>query len=241
MVFRIFFILLFVTHSYTGIATKRDSLVNLVFSDIYNQRFDQAEWLLHKYKSDIDNFYFDVLTLDLHWWKYAVSRSGTDAQNLNLLIKEQIEAGSVSGNRAKEITGKSYELRYARKRFKFFRVQSLRSEIQLLLLDLDRGRLQLTEDELKLFDLYVALFNYSEQLNPFFLWQKTPERKRCLLHLEMFVHEENLIINTMAHYFLGRIYQKVEKDREKAKEHFKQLNTIYPANQLFKAYLTDLE
>ena len=45
----------------------------------------------------------------------------------------------------------------------------------------------------------------------------------------------------MAHYFLGRIYQKVENEPELGKFHFEILTGRFPNNTLFKEYLADCE
>lgn len=242
MVSRFVFTIVFITSFQSlGFSTEKDSIVNSIFTSIYNQQFIRADSLLSEQKEQLDLFYYDILRIDLFWWKYSTTRSKTDAVNLTDLLEDYIETEINSEGKIKQLIGKSYLLRYQRKRYNLIGVYGLRSDINQLLSELKRNELPIAGNELKLFDLYMTLFQYFEYVNPFSIWSKTPERNRYLLKLEEFVKEENLIINTMAHYFLGRIYQKVERDPNNGKTHFKILSAKFPENKLFIEHLADCE
>lgn len=234
LIFSLFIQLHFFAHS-----SNNDSLLNPLFLTIYNQQFDQAESLLSKQKVQLGAFYFDVLNIDLHWWKYSTSRSKKDAEKLNFVLKEYVDSGIKNKNQVIQLIGKSYQLRYARKKYNIYSVSTLSSEIKQLLLEVHRNELQISGSELKLFDLYMSMFHYFDHINLFSIWKKTSEQKLWLLEMENFSQEENLIVNTMAHYFLGRIYQKIEKEPQKGKDHFEILTGRFPGNRLFKEYFED--
>jgi len=234
------FIFLLQIH-YSGNSSNKDSIVNPIFSAIYNQEFDLAESLLNLQKDQLDSFYSDVLSIDLFWWKFSTTRSKEDAQNLNNLLKKHVEQGIERNDKVAQLIGKSYQLRYARKKYNLFDVISLRSEINTLLSEIDRNELPISGNELKLFDLYVTMFNYFSRVNPFSVWNKSQERDFYVTEMEQFVSEENLIVKTMAHYFLGRIYQKIERETEKASAHFSILTKQFPENKLFVEHLEDCQ
>lgn len=242
MVLRSIFVFLFLTQfQFSGRSENKDSIVNHIFSATYNQQFEVAESLLLLQKNQLESFYSDVLTIDLFWWKFSTTRSKEDAQNLNRLLEKQVKSGVEKNDKVAQLIGKSYQFRYARKKYNLFDVISLRSEINLLLSEIDRKNLTISGNELKLFDLYVVMMNYFSRVNPLSIWNKNTERDIYLLEMEQFVNEENLVVNTTAHYFLGRIYQKIEKEPGKAKTHFKRLNKQFPENKLFAEYLNDCE
>lgn len=242
MVLRSILLLLFLLQfNYSGSSSNNDSIVNPIFSAIYNQEFDRAESLLVSQKDKLEPFYSDVLSIDLLWWKFSTTRSKEDARNVNNLLKKQVQLGIEKNDKVAQLIGKSYQLRYARKKYNLFDVISLRSEINTLLSALDRKKLPIAGNELKLFDLYMVMFNYFSRVNPFSIWSKSLERDFYLTEMEQFAEEDNLIVKTMAHYFLGRIYQKVEREPLKASEHFLTLTKQFPENKLFVEHLKDCE
>src|SRR5665811_2168764 len=132
------------------------------------------------------------------------------------------------------IRDRSYEMRYEVKRYNFIGAFFIRSDIRKQIEFLKTETLNLYGSRLKLFDLYIALFQYFDNaINPFSLDSKSAELENSMISLEKYSHEDDLILSTMAHYFLGRIYIKVEKNLEKGQAHFKILAERFPKNQLF--------
>jgi len=222
--------------------SSKDSIVSHIFISIYNQQFNKAEHLLAENKMQIDPFYSEVLNIDLHWWKYNMSRSKEDAKKLNILLNKT-ENGAINSqeNKISKLIKKSYLLRYERKRYNFIEVIILRSEINKLLIDIQHNRIPITGDQLKLFDLYSTMFMYFKNVNPFQLLSGNTEQVGYLSKMGTYTLEDDLVLNTMAHYFLGRIYQKVKKDAQKGKMHFEVLSKKFPENKLFVEYLKDCE
>ncbi|HCE57923.1 MAG TPA: hypothetical protein DER09_08905, partial [Prolixibacteraceae bacterium] len=54
-----------------------------------------------------------------------------------------------------------------------------------------------------------------------------------IMKLKRHCSDEDLIVATLAHYFLGRIYTKIEKQPEKGRVHFQVLARRFPQNRLF--------
>jgi len=85
------------------------------------------------------------------------------------------------------------------------------------------------------------MFMYFKHVNPFTLITGSSQQKNYLNQMGYYTMDDDLILNTMAHYFLGRIYQKVKKDASKGKMHFEVLTSKFPDNKLFVKYLKDCE
>jgi hypothetical protein len=225
-----------------GFSSNSDSTINVIFKNIYNQEFDKAESQLIEESQHLNDFYSTVLNIDLLWWKYSSTRSKTDARTLNNYLNK-IEPKYLQNpkDKIKLLICKSYQLRYARKRYNLFDIIGIRSEIKDLLLELDRNKLSISGNQLKLFDFYIVMFEYFDKVNPFFVQSTSDKRKNELLVLKRFSKEDDLVIRTMAQYFLGRIYQKVENKPEMGKLYFEILTQQFPKNSLFKEHLEDCE
>ena len=232
-------ILLCIFHS-ASMANNRDSLIISVFTYTYNQQFGEADSLLSENYKELDPFYAEFLEIDLYWWKYSTSRSWADARNfISLLDKYEMNETGRETDEIKRLIRKSYLMRFERKRYNLWNVVVLRTEINQMLSELNRDKLAINEDQLKLFDMFIILFKYFENINPFLIRTRDQEHKNHLRELNEYAEDDNFIISTTAHYFLGRIYQKVEKEPENAKLHFEVLTRKFPGNKLFEEYLEE--
>ncbi len=215
-------------------AAQPDSTVKHIFTLIYSQQFEQAEAALTSQNEKLDPFYALVLNIDLQWWKYSLSRSKEDAQKLKSVLLEIEGQEGVEQDKIKTLIRKSYELRYERKRYNLIKAMFIRNEINELLAELNQGQIPLSGEQLKLFNLYVSMFRYFEFINPLSVFGKSDKRLRPLNEMEVFASENDWIVSTLAHYFLGRIYLKVEGNQEKGQEHFRLLAMRFPQNNLFR-------
>ena len=227
-------ILFLVLFSLESFSTPGDSAADSIFSLIYNQQFTEAEKLLETSQKEIDPFYFSVLKLDLYWWKYSLSRAKTDAEKLNVLLEQLAEMpeNKTTGKISKLIR-LSYKMRYELKRKNYVSAFFVRSDVQKQLILLKNEKIALTGDEQKLFELYVILFQYSESANPFSFSNKAENKADLIMKLNRHCADEDLIVSTLSHYFLGRIYAKIENQPEKGRVHFQVLSRRFPQNGLF--------
>ncbi len=227
-----FILISFYSVSYS---TEKDSTVENIFTLIYNQQFTEAEKALDQNKSNVEPFYFNILNLDLYWWKYSLSRSKEDANNLNEVL--EIFQNSSSNKAENQIDGlirTSYQMRYEMKRYNIIGALIIRSDVRKQIEVIKDEDLSFLGDRKKLFDFYLVLLDYfDESINPFSFGKKSDKYSKSIFTLEKFSNDNDLILSTMAHYFLGRIYTKVEKQPEKGQVHFKILAYRFPKNSLF--------
>lgn len=237
MLIRILLVFVFlISFQYTGFCSENDTTVNRIFTFIYNQQFTEAGKTLEEQINQLEPFYYNILKLDLYWWKYSLTRSKDDARELNEVLDNF--SGTLINSQEDRINAlirSSYKMRYEIKRYNIIGALIIRSDVRKQIEVLKSGELSVLGDRQKLFDLYLSLFSYFDNLiNPFSFGSKSEEFSKSLQTLEKYTHDDDLILSTMAHYFLGRIYTKVEKQPEKGQSHFKVLAQRFPKNHLFQ-------
>lgn len=216
----------------SGYSNSVPEEVKTIFSMIYNQQFSEADSMLKNAAGDFDNFYYDILKLDLYYWEYSVESTTEKSDQLKQYLADfSSKEDSTINTRLKELIFLSYSVRYELKRFNIPGAVILRSKIKNLLAEINRKTLDYPENRMKLFDLYNLLFQYFDNVfNPFFLDSKRNERKNALKKIEIFASDDDLIVNTLANYFLGKIYLNIEKEPRKSKVHLEFLLNKYPNN-----------
>ena len=197
---------------------------------------EEAEQILNSEQNQINSFYFQILKLDLFWWKYSLSRTKTDAQ----IFKEVLtNFATIPENNQKEkineLIRSSYQMRFEIKRNNFIGALRIRYLVRKQIESIKSEKIILNNEEQKIFDLYVILFQYFENvINPLSLKSKSQKLSNSLLLLEKHALEDEFISATLAHYFLGRTYIKVENNFEKGAVHFRILERQFPKNKLFR-------
>jgi len=217
---------------FPGFSKSTPDNVETVFTMIYNQQFSEADSMLKNAVGDFDNFYYDILKLDLYYWEYSVESTTKKSDQLKQYLADfYSKEDSTINTRLKELIFLSYSVRYELKRFNIPGAVILRSKIKNLLTEINRQALNYPENRLKLFDLYNLLFQYFDNVfNPFFLDSKRNERENALKKIEFFASDDDIIVNTLANYFLGKIYLNIEKEPRKSKVHLEFLLNKYPNN-----------
>lgn len=236
MLFRILIIVILLTSFYSpGFSNENDTTIQRIFTLIYNQQFTDAEKALEEKNTQIEPFFYKILKLDLFWWKYSITRSKVDAKTLNkVLEKFENTSQNASKDKVNELIRTSYQMRYEVKRYNLIGALFIRSDVRKQIEVLKTQDLSFLGERKKLFEFYLVLINYfDENISPFSFGSKSDEYSKSILTLEDYSNDEDLILSTMAHYFLGRIYMKVEKQPEKGQAHFKILADRFPKNSLF--------
>ena len=228
----LFFSLILSMICFPGFSKSTPDNVETVFTMIYNQQFSEADSMLKNAVGDFDNFYYDILKLDLYYWEYSVESTTKKSDQLKQYLADfYSKEDSTINTRLKELIFLSYSVRYELKRFNIPGAVILRSKIKNLLTEINRQALNYPENRLKLFDLYNLLFQYFDNVfNPFFLDSKRNERENALKKIEFFASDDDIIVNTLANYFLGKIYLNIEKEPRKSKVHLEFLLNKYPNN-----------
>jgi hypothetical protein len=197
MIFRIPVIFIFlIVHVYPTFGNRDETIVDTVFFFIYNQQFTKADSVLLEDNGRMSPLYFDILNIDLHWWKYIQSRSDSDLQQLiSLMDKLDEKNPDTMDKKVKQLIVLSYKLRYEFMRYNLFGAIRFRSQIKHLLEKIDTGRLNYTESQIKLFYLYSSLFDYFDNIfNPLFLERKNIIRNNSLIAIETYIHEKSSIL-----------------------------------------------
>jgi len=189
--------------------------------------------MLKNAAGDFDNFYYDILKLELYYWEYSVESTTEKSDQLKQFLAEfHCDEDSTINSRLKELIFLSYSVRYELKRFNIPGAIILRSEIKNLLSKINRQALEYPENRLKLFDLYKVLFTYFDNIfNPLFRESKRLERESALHKIEQFSCDDDLIVNTLANYFLGKIYLNIENNPPESRIHLELLLEKYPGNK----------
>ena len=237
MYFRIIVIsILLLTFQTKSSSATENAAEKHIFSLIYNQQFSEAEKLLKTEQNQLNPFYARILNLDLHWWKYSLSRSREDAKQLKTILDNfSTKTQSTQEERINELIRLSYKMRYDIKRYNFISALIIRSGVRKQIDILKSTPMNVDAEQLKLFDLYLVLFQYFDNvINPFSLENKSAKHAKSLSLLEKYSQDDDLILSTMAHYFLGRILTKVEDTPMEGRAHFNILAKRFPQNTLFR-------
>lgn len=236
MILRTLFLIIITTSAASNLFGQNEKVVDDIFKYFYNQQFSEADSLLEIERDKIEPFYADILTIDLNWWRHVFYPSELNAQQFNSLLKSmEQEKINTPEKKIKHLVWLSYQLRFEFKRYNIIGAIRLRSEVKKLLEEIDVNKLNYSNNRIKLYYLYNALFAYFDNiLNPFFSEKIRNERENALLKIEKYTSEDDLIISTMASYFIGKIYLNIEKEPEKGNLYFKTLIDRYPQNTVFQ-------
>lgn len=227
---------------FSGMANQKDSVANHIFMLIYQNDLQAAENQLNLNENKLDDFYFLLLNLDLHWWKYRLNNTRQEAQSLDkLLNKLNSGEATTAWNKIQQVLAKTYKLRYQKTRFNFIGMLSTRADIKKLIAELNMNDLPLKEKQLLLFESYVIMFHYIENINFIGIQNKSAERKILLDRMSELAVNKDLMLSTIARYFIARMYQKVEDDPTTGLQHFKLLTHQFPANKTFAEYQKECE
>ena len=242
MIKRLLLFLFLFSLASSGFANKTDSIAGTIFTLIYQHDLQAAERLLEAEKPQLDEFYFLLLNLDLHWWKYRIIDTKKDAQAIDALI-ESIDSDKAQTNwqKIQQLLVKSYKLRYDKTRLSFISMLSTRSDMKELVDQIKLSELPLKGEELKLFEAYVIMFKYIEDINFIGGQDNSEERTKLLDRMEEFAAEDNVMLSTVSRFFLARMYQKVEKRPETGLSHYKILTAQFPSNKTFATYRKECE
>lgn len=232
------FIILFV---FQDASAQYDSTINHVFKLIYNEQFEEAKQALTESRNIDNSFYADVLKIDLYWWVYVKTKNKEDRNRLTAIIKNFSESTNYSPEgKIRQLIGKSYQIRFEFDRYNIAGAAATRAEIKQLINEIKQENSQYTKERAKLFQLYTLLFQYFDNLiNPFFSEHKRIKRATALLLIDDFTNDQDLIVRTLACYFVGKIYLKIEKKPQKGKVCFEFLSKKFPVNSFFKELLID--
>lgn len=211
---------------------QNTDLITQIFTLIYNARFDEAEKLLENSGFQTESFYFQVLKLDLYWWKYSISKSKPDEERLNTVFNWFSEQNkNTEYSEINRLIWLSYKLRFELKRKNYLKAFLLKGEVEDQLKVVQKNQVRFPENQKKLLSVFVLLLQYSHEAGSVF--GKDSDKLAYLKELQNFASDSDCIVSTEALYFLGRIYTRMENEPQKGRIHFQILSRRFPQNQLF--------
>lgn len=219
-----------------------DSIADNVFTLIYQHKLDFAEKQLSTEKQQLDDFYYLLLNLDLHWWKYRTNDTKENDEKLDKLLND-LEDNDTKTNwqKMQQLLVKSYQLRYEKTKLNFIGMLRIRSKMKTLTDEIQLDNLPVNGIQQKLFESYVIMFKYVEDINFLNSQSNSGSRKELLTRMETFAADKDIMLNTIARFFLARMYQKVEKQPETGLSYYKTLTAKFPTNTTFAKYQKECE
>jgi len=219
-----------------------DSIADNVFTLIYQHKLQSAEQQLDAEKQQLDDFYFLLLNLDLHWWKYRTNDTKENDEKLDqLLSKLDVDNAKTDWQKMQQLLVQSYRLRYEKTKLNFIGMLRTRSKMKELTDEIKLDALPVKGTQHKLFESYVIMFQYIEDINFLNSQSNSGNRKELLTRMETFASDNDIMLNTIARFFLARMYQKVEKEPQTGLSYYKTLTATFPTNTTFAKYKKECE
>ena len=224
-------------------ASAQNSILDSVFTLIYNQKYNSAEMLLESNKSNITPVYFAVLAIDMAYWKNVINDESKDYKVFeSQLQKYHQELTENEDQKIIQLITLSYQLRYELKRLRLFSAISTRKKALELFLELSPSANKLTTDQRELFKLYQSLVTYFDYyMKPPFSKNKKQQMDAAIRQMQQLTYAQNHIVKTLSSYFLGKVYLRFERDANKGKPYFLWLKQTYPGNTRFQELLDECE
>ncbi len=213
-----------------------DPAVVTVFSYIYNQQFDKADSALNAHKAEISDFFETFLAIDLHYWKCTTLNTKDEYKSFEELLRTSLPENTDSElNILKSMVVYIYSLRYYYKKINLVRFNITLMKMKLLEKEIHLETLAFVENGAEIMKIYHSIYTYFvDKLNPFLQVVHKNTHSADLALLEEKCHDDGLIISTLAHYFVGKIYLQFEKKPEQAESHFEILIRRFPGNIKFR-------
>lgn len=232
----LFLILWIVAVPVLSAANVENPSVIKVFSYIYNQQFDKADSVLHTHKAEISHFFETILTLDLNYWKCTSLDTKDEYKQFEKLLDASLPENTNSEmNKVKSMVVYIYSLRYYYKQFNLIRFNITLMKMKVLEEKIDEKTLAVFEEGAEIMKIYHSMYKYFVgKLNPFLLIIRKDNNAAEIKLLKKKCQDDGLIISTLAHYFVGKIYLQFEKDPLQAEPHFETLIQRFPGNNKFR-------
>ncbi|MFH1319812.1 MAG: hypothetical protein ABII90_04055 [Bacteroidota bacterium] len=203
---------------------------NKIFNLIYNQQFREAHAELIQSKNNIERWNYQMLLLDLYWWKAISSNRDDDFAALESVLKEYSTELKTTPNPddLEELICLSYSLRLALIKNRLFSIVGNIYKINHIIEQFEIH--ELTIEQQDIFNIYLALFNIGKS-KLFFYNPKL--REEGIKVLESNLTSLNPVYQTISIYFLSKIYFELDKSPMKAMIYCEQLCKLYPDNKVF--------
>jgi len=208
----------------------QEYICDRIFSLIYNQQYDEAGAELAKVRYVIDEVHYQILLMDLSWWK-ALSEEGDDdfrqLENVLNLYSNNL-SDRREADKLQALICFSYSLRLAALRKRNFEMVLLIFKIENTIHRLNTDKL--TPEQFDFFRVFSALFNiFKAELHV----NKDRLRSESILVLHRFHGSSNIELRVISSYFLAKVYADIMATPREAIGLYEELCMLYPDNQIF--------
>lgn len=209
---------------------KNDKVSENIFDLIYNQKFTEAEAELIRSKDILEKWNYQILVLDLKWWKAISSNNETDFAEFESILEEyshDLNNAYVTDN-LEELIYLSYSLRFALLKSRIFSALVNIYKINQIIVQFEINKLPVEQQEI--FQIYAVLFNIGKSKLLFYNSNIYIEGIKVL---ENYLTSGNPVCQTISYYFLSKIYFDMDRSSLKARIYCEKLCERYPGNKLF--------
>jgi len=201
-----------------------------IFNLIYNQKFTEAEVELIQSKNILEKCNYQILLLDLKWWKAISGNSETDFAEFEAILEEyshDLNNADVTDN-LEELIYLSYSLRFALLESRIFTAMVNIYKINRIIDKFEINKLPVEQQEI--FQIYEVLFNIGKSKLLFYNSNLYIEGIKAL---ENNITSGNPVCQTISYYFLSKIYFDLDRSSLKARIYCEKLCERYPGNKVF--------
>ncbi len=212
-----------------GMYTSEDQFEK-IFMLIYGQHFTEAEKELRNSAGHLETLHYEILRLDLAWWKAISANKKSGFSDFENLLEDNLNRlkGAGKDNVLHELWCLTYALRLAALRNQLFPVMANLYKINHLIGKVDAKSLE--PQDIEIFNIYKAVFNTGKSR---FMVFNSKIKSESITTLENSLQSPSIIIQTISNYSLAKIYTEIEKSPRKAKIYYEQLCLLYPGNTIF--------
>jgi hypothetical protein len=231
-----FLIILLLTGTSLKAGIAGDQNFQKIFRLIYQQRYAEAEREIVSSGKLSDPLHRKILMLDLKWWEAISKEEKPDFSEFESELAEnvtQLKAGNYD-NTLFQMIILTYSLRLSAKKGQIFSMMSNMYKINQLISQFDESLLEGHDREI--YQIYKAVFLVGKSKLILFNAQL---KEQGMQTLESYLTSPNIVVLTVAHYSLAKIYFEIEKSYEKSAFYFQKLCTIYPENYIFSKSLNE--
>ena len=207
-----------------------------IFRLIYHQRFTEAEREINSPGNFTDPLQKKVLLLDLKWWKALSSEKNPDFSAFEEELAENvtlIKEGTCS-HKLFEMIILTYSLRLSAKKGQIFSMLGHMYKINQMIQHFDDSDLEGHDRDI--YQIYKAVFQVGKSKLILFNSQL---KNQGMQTLESYLDSPNIVVRTVAHYSLAKIYFEIDKSFEKSGFYFQKLCLMYPDNKIFTKSLKE--
>ncbi|MCD4666051.1 MAG: hypothetical protein K8R68_12340 [Bacteroidales bacterium] len=207
-----------------------------IFKLIYNFEFNEAELLLNTCEINVATK--ELLAADLLWWRLIGNNDAQEFKQFMDLLDKRKETSKFWDTHEGQIIYKSYEIRYNLACNHYISTIIDYSSLKELMRQENSEGIAEIQDVRALYEMYQTFLTILENYYFKQFFSKKSKQHIALLieSIEKQCGSDDVVVNTLSHYFLFKFYSEVDREDSKAYNHGIVLKELYPENEIFKLY-----